>query len=136
MPEIDDLKKQIAYLEGKLSYYEEDGVGKLYHALNRKANEMAELLNRTSLLLVDIDDPKVKTFDRLQKIWSDAESISSAIKALGILSGLNNPKLRIKFVNLFPTSISEIHFDTKESSENIIVATASFRYHLFKIDRC
>ena len=94
MPEIDDLKKQIAYLEGKLSYYEEDGVGKLYHALNRKANEMAELLNRTSLLLVDIDDPKVKTFDRLQKIWSDAESISSAIKALGILSGLNNPEAK------------------------------------------
>ena len=94
MPEIDDLKKQIAYLEGKLSYYEEDGVGKLYHALNRKANEMAELLNRTSLLLVDIDDPKVKTFDRLQKIWSDAESISSAIKGLGILSGLNNPEAK------------------------------------------
>ena len=32
----------------------------------------------------------LKTFDRLQKIWSDAESISSAIKALGVLSGLNN----------------------------------------------
>ena len=90
MAEIDDLKKQIAYLEDRLAYYEQDGVGKLYHALNRKANEMADLLNRTSLLSVEIDDPKVKTFDRLQKIWSDAESISSAIKALGVLSGLNN----------------------------------------------
>lgn len=90
MAEIDDLKKQIAYLEDRLAYYEHDGVGKLYHALNRKANEMADLLNRTSLLSVEIDDPKVKTFDRLQKIWSDAESISSAIKALGVLSGLNN----------------------------------------------
>lgn len=90
--QIEDLKKQIAYLEGRLSYYEEDGVGKLYHALNRKANEMADLLNRTSLLNVEIDDPKVKTFDRLQKIWSDAESISTAIKALGVLSGINNPE--------------------------------------------
>jgi hypothetical protein len=41
---IKDLEKQIAYLQGKNAYYEQDGIGKLYHALNRKANEMAELL--------------------------------------------------------------------------------------------
>jgi hypothetical protein len=92
----ENLLKQIAFLEGKLSFYENDGVGKLYHALNRKANEMAELLNRTSLLVIDIDDPKVKTFDRLQKIWSDAESISSAIKALGVLAGVNNPEAQAR----------------------------------------
>ena len=84
------LNNKIEDLRGKLAYYEEDGVNKLYHALNRKANEMAQLLNKTSLLSVDIDDPKVKTFDRLQKIWSDAESISSAIKALGTLSGMGS----------------------------------------------
>jgi hypothetical protein len=61
---IKDLQKQIAYLEGKNSYYEQDGIGKLYHALNRKANEMAELLNKTSLTAIDIDDPKIKTFER------------------------------------------------------------------------
>lgn len=90
-----ELEQQIVFLEnkveslrGQVAYYEQDGVGKLYHALNRKANEMAELLNKTSLLVIDIDDPKVKTFDRLQKIWSDAESISSAIKALGTLAGI------------------------------------------------
>ena len=93
---IKNLKQQIDYLEKKLAYYEQDGIGKLYHSLNRKANEMAELLNRTSLLVIDIDDPKVKTFDRLQKIWSDAESISSAIKALGILSGVNNPEAQAR----------------------------------------
>jgi hypothetical protein len=84
------LENKEAQLRAQLAYYEQDGVGKLYHSLNRKANEMAELLNRTSLLVIDIDDPKVKTFDRLQKIWSDAESISTAIKALGVLSGVNN----------------------------------------------
>jgi hypothetical protein len=92
-----ELEQQIVFLENKvealrsqIAYYEQDGVGKLYHALNRKASEMAELLNKTSLLVIDIDDPKVKTFDRLQKIWSDAESISTAIKALGILAGISN----------------------------------------------
>ena len=82
------------------------------------------------------DFAEYKNMDRdsISSIFAVTPQYSDAI--LTILSGLNNPKLRIKFVNLFPTSISEIHFDTKESSENIIVATASFRYHLFNIDRC
>lgn len=86
---IKDLEKQIAYLQGKNSYYEQDGIGKLYHALNRKANEMAELLNKTSLTAIDIDDPKIKTFERLQKIWVDAGTISASIKALEVLAGIN-----------------------------------------------
>ena len=86
---IKDLEKQIAYLQSKNAYYEQDGIGKLYHALNRKANEMAELLNKTSLTAIDIDDPKIKTFERLQKIWVDAGTISSSIKALEVLAGIN-----------------------------------------------
>jgi hypothetical protein len=85
---IKDLEKQIAYLQGKNDYYEQDGIGKLYHALNRKANEMAELLNKTSLTAIDIDDPKIKTFERLQKIWVDAGTISASIKALEVLAGI------------------------------------------------
>lgn len=87
---IKDLEKQIAYLQSKNAYYEQDGIGKLYHALNRKANEMAELLNKTSLTAIDIDDPKIKTFERLQKIWVDAGTISSSIKALEVLAGIND----------------------------------------------
>jgi len=86
---IKDLEKQISYLQGRNAYYEQDGIGKLYHALNRKANEMAELLNKTSLTAIDIDDPKIKTFERLQKIWVDAGTISASIKALEVLAGIN-----------------------------------------------
>ena len=75
-------------MQGKNAYYEQDGIGKLYHALNRKANEMAELLNKTSLTAIDIDDPKIKTFERLQKIWVDAGTISASIKALEVLAGI------------------------------------------------
>ena len=35
-----------------------------------------------------VDDPKDKTFERLQKVWSDAESVSNAIKSLGVLAGI------------------------------------------------
>jgi len=53
---------------------------------------------------------------------------------LTILSGLNNPKIRIKFDRIFPTSLSDLEFDTKQSAEDHIVATATFRYDFFDIE--
>jgi len=85
---IKDLEKQIAYLQGKNNYYEQNGVSKLYYSLQRKANEMADLLNDNKLTRTMIEDPKDKTFERLQKIWTDAESVSNAIKSLGIIAGI------------------------------------------------
>jgi hypothetical protein len=88
---IKELEKQIVFLQNKNAYYEQDGVGKLYYSLQRKANEMADLLNDNKLtsLMLSPDDPKDKTFERLQKVWSDAESVSNAIKSLGVLAGIN-----------------------------------------------
>jgi hypothetical protein len=75
-------------LKTKLQRYEEDGVAKLYYALNRKAWEMADLLNDTGLKTIKLDDPKDKTFDRLKIIWQDAASIATAVKALGESAGV------------------------------------------------
>lgn len=85
---IKDLEKQVAYLQNKNSYYEQDGVGKLYYSLQRKANEMADLLNDNKLTSTMLEDPKDKTFERLQKIWTDAEGVSNAIKSLGVIAGI------------------------------------------------
>jgi len=52
---------------------------------------------------------------------------------LTILTGLNNNNLKIQFVNLFPTDISDIKFDTKESADDIIVASANFKYEYYTI---
>lgn len=51
---------------------------------------------------------------------------------LTILSGLNNPILRIQYTNLFPTTISDIQFNTTQSADNIITARATFRYQSYK----
>lgn len=75
-------------LKERLRRYEEDGVAKLYYALNRKAWEMADLMNATNLRSLDIDDPKSKTFDRLKVVWQDASSIAAAVKALGDIAGV------------------------------------------------
>ncbi len=76
---IDDLK-------AKIQLYEQNGAAKLYYSLNRKMNEMADLMNATNLKNLDIQDAKDKSFERLKVIWNDAASIATAVDALGKLA--------------------------------------------------
>ncbi len=78
---IDDLNK-------RLDLYEQNGPAKLYYSLNRKANEMADLLNSKSLNSLDLGDPKDKTFERMKIIWNDASSITTAITGLAMAIGI------------------------------------------------
>ena len=84
----DYLKSKIAKLEEKLSKYEDNGMAKLYYSLNRKANEMADLMNAISLKDLDIDDPKSKSFDRLKVIWQGASEIAISLTQLGQMAGV------------------------------------------------
>ena len=67
-------------LQTRLLQYEQNGAAKLYYSLNRKANEMADLLNRHNLANMVLDDPKDKTFDRLKVIWND-DFVQKKLKA-------------------------------------------------------
>lgn len=80
--QINSLKKENKYLSDKLISYESDGVGKLYNSLQRKANEMADLLNKHKLTEIDIDDKNSKTFERIKSVWTDAKTISESIQIL------------------------------------------------------
>jgi hypothetical protein len=80
--------RKIEQLETQLKKYEENGMAKLYYSLNKKMNEMADLMNRHDLAILPIDDPKDKTFDRLKVIWADASSIALAVKSLGEVAGV------------------------------------------------
>lgn len=82
--EIDKIKE----LEEKLKRYEENGVAKLYYSLNRKAWEMADLLNKVNLTNLALDDKNDKTFERLKVLWGDAANISVAVKTLGETAGV------------------------------------------------
>lgn len=82
------MSETIEDLKSKLALYEENGAAKLYYSLNRKMNEMANLMNKTNLGNLALDDPKDKTFDRLKVIWNDASSIAAAVKSLGELAGV------------------------------------------------
>jgi hypothetical protein len=82
------LLRQNEQLREQLRRYEQNGAAKLYYALNRKQNEMADLLNNKLLKDLQLDDPKDKTFDRLKVIWNDAASIATAAKTLGEVAGV------------------------------------------------
>ena len=53
---------------------------------------------------------------------------------LTIYSNQNNPKIRIKYSNVFPVSLGDLEFDTTLSAENHINCTASFRFDYYEIE--
>lgn len=96
MAEIDDLRR-------KLELYEQNGAAKFFYALNRKLNEMAELLNKADLSKVDLDDKDSKQFDRLFKILEKSKVVGDAAQTIQGFAGVSgnedkdtkNPKYRI-----------------------------------------
>ena len=54
---------------------------------------------------------------------------------LTVFSNQNNPKIRIKYRDIFPLSVSDIQFDTTQSAEEHMYATASFKINYFDIER-
>lgn len=50
-------------------------------------------------------------------------------------SNKNNPKFRIKFVDVFPTTLSSIIFNAQDTAENVVVADASFRFSYYEFEK-
>ena len=86
--ELELANKKVSILEQRIYKYEENGAAKLFYALNRKMNEMADRLNATDLKTISLDDHQDKTFDRLKVIWNDAASIAVAVKTIGETAGV------------------------------------------------
>lgn len=60
-------------------------------------------------------------------VYSDA--------TLTLFSNQNNANFRVKFVDLFPTSLSTIIFNTGDTAENIMTADASFRFSYYNYEK-
>lgn len=81
-------EERIKELEDKLSAYEQNGPAKLYYSLNRKMNEMGDLLNKTNLSSVDLESKDSKEFDRLFKLLEKSQVISNAAQAVKEFAGI------------------------------------------------
>lgn len=80
------------------------------------------------------DFSEYSNLNRLSKVSVNATQPQYSDATLTILSGLNNVKLRIKFNQVFPTSVSSIRFDTKLTAEDIMTASASFSFTNYDIE--
>jgi hypothetical protein len=52
-----------------------------------------------------------------------------------INSSQNNPLVRINFINIYPTSLSELSFDTRETDVNFVTSTVSFKYDYYIVEK-
>jgi hypothetical protein len=104
------MAKTVEELQIELRRYEENGVAKLYYSLNRKAWEMADLMNAHNLKDLDIDDPKAKTFDRLKVIWQDAASLAAAVESLGKIAKVTGDEEKDVSKKPFVETIAESRF--------------------------
>jgi len=65
--------------------------------------------------------------------FNNKPQYSSAV--LSLYTNKNNANFRIKFVDLFPTSLSTILFSSQDSAENIVTADATFRFSYYEYER-
>lgn len=107
------MARTIQELELLVQKYEQNGGAKLYYALSRKSWEIGDLLNSLNYKDIDLDDPKSKVFDRLQKLCESATKIAESVKALEAIAGISgNEEVDIKKIKpVSPQSVAKGEFE-------------------------
>lgn len=82
------MAENIDELKNRIKSYEENGAAKLYYALNRKMNEMGDLLNKTNLSNINLEDKDSKSFDRLFKLLEKSQVIGNAAQSVKDFAGI------------------------------------------------
>lgn len=81
------LKIENDAIKRTIENYKQNGPMRMYYALNRKINEMADALNTRRLSTIDLKDGSDKTYDRLKSMWNDAADLSKTVMVLRKESG-------------------------------------------------
>lgn len=76
-------------LERKIELYEADGIVGAYYSLNRKLNEITELLNKTDLAKLDLSDKDDGSWERVMKLFNNVGEINDVMKKLRMDNALS-----------------------------------------------
>ena len=71
--------------------------------------------------------PFIRSQDKMMPQYSSA--------VLTLFTNKNLPNFRVKFVDLFPTSVGTLLFNAQDSAENIVLADATFRFSYYEYER-
>lgn len=80
----------------KIKLYEQDGIVGAYYALNRKLNEITNLLNTTDLSRLDLADKDDGTMERVMKFFNSVGDINDVMKKLKIDNALTGDEEKDK----------------------------------------
>lgn len=80
----------------KIRLYEQDGIVGAYYALNRKLNEITELLNNSSLSSLDLADKDDGTMERVMKFFNSVGDINDVMKKLKLDNSLTGDEEKDK----------------------------------------
>lgn len=69
-------------LEEKIKIYESDGIVGAYYALNRKLNEITNLLNNKDLSRLDLSDKDDGSWERVMKLFNSVGEINDVMKKI------------------------------------------------------
>jgi hypothetical protein len=72
-----------------------------------------------------------KRLTDIQNAYQNNKLKNYSDATLTVLSSLNNPILRVQYINVFPITLSDVIFDTALSAEDIITADAVFVFDYF-----
>ena len=81
--------------------------------------------------LEEIKDWQKKDFDIAQPDKSTESFYSDA--TLEILTSSQNPNFKVKFMDMFPTSLSTLEFDATDEDISYLTADVTFKYTIFNI---
>jgi hypothetical protein len=89
---VASLERQLLHVEKRLALYEKPSGSKLYYALVRKQNEMADLLNEK--MLKDVIAESDKTFERMRYLWTDSKDLVLDTKILAEAVGVTGDEIK------------------------------------------
>lgn len=94
---------------------------KWLHALGRPDD-----FNQTRNWATNRDTPKTGKVDEIVNQLSDG--------TLSVLTSNSNPSIRIKFLDMFPTSLTALDFDATLTDVDYLEATVQFAYKKYEIE--
>ena len=81
-----------------------------------------------------IDLARVTKSSYMQSLMNNRRPAVYTDGVLTIYSNKNNPKIRVKFHDIFPTYLGSLAFNVGSNAEGVITCGASFRYSYYDIE--
>jgi hypothetical protein len=127
------------YVPGNKLEYEQFQMNFLVDAELKSWRDIHDWMRRLTTTVSNAEYKQLWRRDTVINKNVTSENISESMPQyadgiMTVMSNLNNPKFRIKYVNLFPIALSDIQFASTDSAEDIITATATFRYDYYDIE--